>query len=97
MELFIDAGGEVEVVEKLRDLTERQNLTDDWKYKNFLLELGCYLSFAVARLGGYCLVCGQGVASATRASPLNICTRVSHLIVLALLGNNISNHYLSRG
>jgi uncharacterized protein (UPF0305 family) len=74
MELYIDAGGEVEVVEKLHDLTERQKLTD-WKYKNFLLELGCYLSFAVAQLGGYCLVCGQEVANATRAAPLNICTR----------------------
>jgi hypothetical protein len=94
MELYIDAGGEVEVVEKLHDLTERQKLTD-WKYKNFLLELGCYLSFAVAQLGGYCLVCGQEVANATRAAPLNICTRVSHPIPLALLGNTASNNLLT--
>lgn len=90
MELYIDAGGEVEVVEKLHDLTERQKLTD-WKYKNFLLELGCYLSFAVAQLGGYCLVCGQEVAQATRAAPLNICTRVSHVILIAILGNIACN------
>lgn len=90
MELYIDAGGEVEIVEKLHDLTERQKLTD-WKYKNFLLELGCYLSFAVAHLGTYCLVCGQEVAHATRAAPLNICTRVSHVISITILGNVASN------